>query len=164
MVDWELRSSLKRSGDPDCWRRGWCGWTKWTKCSLHFLEQPMPTSLEIEEVKRSGLFVINPCKANVHEFGSEKSECIHHFWPRPCEHHATSFRDLSFRRSGLVVFNSSEANNPKNDDYYVNMVDTWDDNFIQKFTTYCLRSLKVRPTWTWTGSISVHSNFTCVGC
>ena len=26
------------------------------------------------------------------------------------------------------------------------------DNFIQKFTKYSFRSLKVRPTWMWTGS------------
>ena len=42
-----------------------CGWTKWKKCKCSW---------------RSGLFIVDPCEANVHEFVSEKSE-----WPRPSD-------------------------------------------------------------------------------
>ena len=50
----------------------------------------------------------------------------------------------------------------------VNGVGTWDDNFIQKFTTYSFKSVveskaNVNGVGTWDdNSLSLHSNFTCV--
>ena len=64
--------------------------------------------------------------------------------------HTTS--ECFFWRSGLIVVDSSKANNPKNDDYCLNLHWLVSKKKRKLLRTALSRSLKVRPTWTWTGS------------
>ena len=73
----------------------------------------MPQLNVVERSDRSALSggpdVIDPCKANVHEFVSEKSECIPHFWPRQ----SNQFIDDEFQRrvNVFIIFGHGRAPN-----------------------------------------------------
>ena len=57
----------------------------------------------------------------------------------------------SFRRSGLFVVDHYKANNPKNNDYCLNLLWLVAKKQELKLRTALIRSLRVRTTWTGSG-------------